>query len=95
MDAQRKGLHMLVWNRVAHIVEDDGDEAHDVACDCRDCEPLYTLDDDTGRFSMLDFERSNPDSDTSDILAARALQVGQTLTLGGGASATFVMRRVR
>ena len=56
----------------------------------------YVLPDDPGcpAFSLAAFERDNETIDEVELCAIRALLPGQSVTLGGGASGTYTIRRL-
>ena len=59
-----------------------------------DFRPRFTLDD-AEPFTLWQFMNDNPDAEESALESIRQLRIGQTVTLGGGAAATFILKRVR
>ena len=61
---------------------------------CRHKDKRYRLDDEGEPFSFDDFLKNNENLDEYEKQQIGDLEVGETLTLGGGAAAEFVLRRV-
>jgi hypothetical protein len=55
---------------------------------------MYTLDD-SEPFSLESFKADNADGIDREWSEVETMVVGGSITLGGGASAEFVLRRVR
>jgi hypothetical protein len=49
---------------------------------------------EAGTFTIGEFLDDNPDLDASEIDAIRSLKKGREVTLGGGASGEYTIRRV-
>ena len=93
---QRLGVEVVVVPPCNPTATQDMRGALNCAQMAQDDRKVVTVDDrDDFRYSLAFFLAGNPDAFTAEEMAAlRALEVGQTKSLGGGAQGDFLIRRV-
>jgi hypothetical protein len=87
-------------SRAMNVRVTDGAEMAGILCATVPEERTYTIDDPVpgspwGVFSFASFADTNPNLPPPELAAVAALDVGQSFTGGGGAFASWTIRRIR